>query len=175
MLVKEALHFTKYYDKVLFAISFIIVFWITQPSYAQMPAKTIPKFEFYKLNGQPFSQQQLTKGSKILFLFFDATCPHCQYEVQQFSLHYKDFKNIAFYFVSMDPKQQIEKFMDTYGKEFTGKQNVTILMDKNQEFISKFMPSQYPALYIYNSKHQLLKFWDTPVNVNQVLGVVYSN
>lgn len=144
--------------------------------FAQLvPAKIIPEFTFYKLNDLPFTQKQLKKEGKILFLFFDATCQHCQYETQQLAAHYQDFKNTSFYIVSMDKKQQIQNFINTYGKQFTGKNNVTVLMDPKREFIQKFMPSQYPALYIYNSNHHLLKSWDTPVSVDQVLSVIYTN
>jgi len=143
--------------------------------FAQLPpAKVIPDFTFYDLKDQPFSQNQITKNSKILFLFFDATCTHCQYETQLIGTHYKEFKNTAFYLVSMDVKPQIQKFMHTYGKQLEGKSNVTVLADVNRQFIQKFTPSQFPALYIYNKYKKLLKYWDTPVSIDQVLSVIYQ-
>jgi len=143
--------------------------------FAQLiPAKTIPEFTFYKLNGVSFTKKQLKKEGKVLFLFFDATCTHCQYEMQQIGAHYKYFQNTSFYIVSMDRKQQIENFMSTYGKELNGKNNVTVLMDTNRQFIQKFLPSQFPALYIYNSNYQLLKYWDTVGNIDQILNIIYT-
>lgn len=138
------------------------------------PAKSIPEFTFYTLNNIPFTQKQLKKEGKILFLFFDATCPHCQYEMQQIVGHYKDFINTSFYFVSMDKKQQIQNFINTYGKQLNGKNNVTILADPNRLFLEKFKPSQFPALYIYNAKYQLLKYWDTSANIDQVMSIIYA-
>lgn len=152
-----------------------MLFFPTDQVFAQLqPAKTIPDFEFYQLNDQPFTQKQLKKQGKILFLFFDATCPHCQYEMQQISSRYKDFKNTSFYIVSMDRKQQIESFMNMYGKALNGKNNVTLLIDTHYQFISRFTPAKFPALYVYNSTHQLLKYWDTSANVDEVLNVIYS-
>jgi len=156
-------------------ILIITLFFCANQLFAQPePAKSIPEFTFYTLNDLPFTQKQLKKEGKILFLFFDATCPHCQYEMQQIAAHYKDFINTSFYFVSMDKKQQIQNFINTYGRQLNGKNNVTVLADPNRQFLEKFKPSQFPALYIYNTKHQLLKYWDNSANIDQVMGVIYA-
>ena len=174
MLIKEA---SNKFKKT--ALSFYSAVWlftsIFQPVFAQLkPAAIIPDFTLYTMNDQVFTQKQLKKDSKILFLFFDATCPHCQYETQLISSHYKEFKNTAFYLVSMDKKSQIQKFVHTYGKALENKNNVTLLADANRQFIERFTPSQFPALYIYNKERKLLKYWDTPVSIDQVLGVIYQ-
>lgn len=174
MLVKEVSSNLK--QKIV-SFNLVILFLILTSNslFAQLiPAKTIPEFTFYKLTGEPFTQKQLKKEGKILFLFFDATCTHCQYEMQQIGTHYKYFQNTSFYIVSMDRKQQIENFMRTYGKELNGKNNVTVLMDTNRQFIQRFLPSQFPAVYIYNSNQQLLKYWDTVGNIDQILNIIYT-
>lgn len=174
MLIKEASANFKKMVRSFFCIV-LFLFCADDLVIAQLkPAQAIPDFSFYNLKDQLFTHKDLKKSNKILFLFFDATCTHCQYETQLIGSHYKDFKNTEFYLVSMDKKPQIQKFMDTYGKQLYGKNNVTVLADVNQEFIQKFTPSQYPALYIYNASQKLLKYWDTPVNIEQVLNVIYS-
>lgn len=174
MLIKEVS--SKLKQKIhSFNVVILLLVLASDPLFAQLvPAKTIPEFTFYKLTGEPFTQKQLKKEGKILFLFFDATCTHCQYEMQQIGAHYRYFQNTSFYIVSMDKRQQIENFMGTYGKELNGKKNVTVLMDTNRQFIQRFMPSQFPALYIYNANHQLLKYWDTPGNMDQILNIIYT-
>jgi len=172
--VKEVL--AKLWQKIIRPdILIITLFFCANQLFAQPePAKSIPEFTFYTLNDLPFTQKQLKKEGKILFLFFDTTCPHCQYEMQQIAAHYKDFINTSFYFVSMDKKQQIQNFINTYGRQLNGKNNVTVLADPNRQFLEKFKPSQFPALYIYNTKHQLLKYWDNSANIDQVMGVIYA-
>lgn len=157
-----------------FTILLILLFHADQILAQLQPAKVIPEFTFYTLKDQPFTRQQLKKEGKILFLFFDATCSHCQYETQLIASHYKDFKSTAFYLVSMDKKPQIQNFVHTYGKALEGKSNVTLLADVNRQFLQKFMPLQFPALYIYNQERKLLKYWDTPVNIDQILSVIYQ-
>ncbi len=174
MQVKEAsISITKSALKFFSAVLLLLITF--QSTIAQLkPAPVIPDFTFYTLIDQPFTQNQLKKNAKLLFLFFDATCPHCQYEMRLISSHYKDFINTAFYLISMDKKSQIQNFIHTYGKALEGKDNVTVLVDVNRQFIQRFMPSQFPALYIYNPNRKLLKYWDTPVNIDQVFSEIYK-
>ncbi|MGI4750607.1 MAG: peroxiredoxin family protein [Janthinobacterium lividum] len=163
-----------YLQLILFVFLTGLLFYPSR-AFAQLsPAQVIPNFTFYKIDGSIFGQKQLKKEGKILFLLFDVTCPRCQYEMQQLAAHYQDFTSTSFYFVSMDKKQQIQNFMTTYGKVFLGKNNVTVLADPNREFLQKFTPAQFPALYIYNADRKLLKYWDTSVNIDQVLRVIYA-
>jgi peroxiredoxin len=172
-MIKEASVLFK--QKSLCLILALVLFCGRNCLFAQLtPAKIIPDFIFYDLNGQSFTQKQIKSSNRILFLFFDATCTHCQYEMQLIGSHYNDFKKTDFYIISMDQKQQIQKFMATYGKQLYGKKNVTVLVDSNRQFIQRFLPSRFPALYIYNAKHQLLKYWDTSIDINEVLNVIYA-
>lgn len=83
-LIKEALQRCKQKIICLTVFSLMVAFSGNHVFAQAIPAKTIPDFTFYSLkNNQPFTQKQLRKEGKILFLFFDATCPHCQYEMQQ--------------------------------------------------------------------------------------------
>ena len=61
-------------------------------------------------------------------------------------------------------------FMQTYGKKINGKKNVMVLLDPNNEFMMKFAPKQYPAIYIY-SKGKLLKEFSGITNINEILAV----
>jgi peroxiredoxin len=126
------------------------------------------------MNNELFTQKQLQKSNRILFLFFDATCPHCQYETKLISSHYQEFKNTSFYLISMDKKPQIQNFVHQYAQVLEGKDNVTVLADRNRQFVERFTPSQFPALYIYGKDKKLLKYWDTPVGIDQIMSVIYQ-
>lgn len=173
MLIKKAFLTTKRAAQV--SVFVLLLLSEIQTVVAQLkPAQVIPDFAFYTMNNQLFTQKQLQKSNRILFLFFDATCPHCQYETKLIGQHYKEFKNTAFYLISMDRKLQIQNFVHQYAQPLEGQDNVTVLADVNRQFIEKFTPVQFPALYIYNKDRKLLKYWDTPVNIDQVLGVIYQ-
>ncbi|WP_423149150.1 TlpA family protein disulfide reductase [Rubrolithibacter danxiaensis] len=143
------------------------------PGFSQQPSGTIPDFTFYKLDNTPFTKKQLkNNGKKIMFIFFDITCSHCQEEITDIGKHYQSFKNVEFYMVSMDEVPGIRKFMGSYGKALNGKSNVTVLRDANREFIPRFQPDRYPALFLYTSQGKLIKFFSGEKSAASILKAV---
>lgn len=119
--------------------------------YAQKTPDTIPDFTFYKLDGSAFTKGQLQKGGPAIFILFDCGCEHCQRELVDIGNHFSDFKNVSFYLVTLDRKEEIEKFMNSFGRNLNGKSNVTLLQDKNMQFIPRFKPLRYPGIFIYSA------------------------
>lgn len=139
---------------------FVLLLLISAKAAAQVPAETIPDFTFYKLDKTPFSNKNLARNKMIFFIFFDATCSHCQHTVQALNTHYNELKKPAVYFVSLDKPAAINGFMNKYGKNFYGKKNVTLLQDAHTEFIVKFKPRKYPGLFLYSPQKKLLEYSD---------------
>lgn len=124
--------------------------------FAQKTPDSLPDFTFYKLDGTVFNRQQLIKGSHTIFILYDCGCEHCQRELIDIGKHYTEFRNVNFYLVTMDRKQEIDKFMLSYGRYLNGKPNVLLLQDKNMEFIPKFKPLRYPGIFVYSSAGKCL-------------------
>lgn len=138
-----------------YLIGFLLAFTFFSAS-AQTPATTIPEFQLYKADGLAFNRNQITPGKKTLIMFFDATCSHCQKTMQQLSAKYADLTKINIYLVSLDKHITMNYFMSQYGKNLIGKKNVLLLEDRDHIFIPLFLPSKYPALYLYSPKNQLV-------------------
>ncbi len=161
-----------------FARSIVLLFisvliFLSENSFAQLqPAKVIPEFTFYTMGGQTFTRKQLPTDKKIVIIYFDTTCEHCQKEITAIGNRFTEFKNAAFYFVSIEDPQQIGKFMNTYGKKLNGKKNVTVLRDYYKQFIVKFLPDQYPALFIYGPDKRLIKHFGGQHNINTIISAV---
>lgn len=120
-------------------------------AHAQKTPDTIPDFTFFKLDGSAFTRGQLQKNESSLFILFDCGCEHCQRELVDIGNHYADFKKVRLYLVTLDRKEEIEKFMNTFGRNLNGKSNVTLLQDKNMQFIPRFKPLRYPGIFIYSA------------------------
>jgi hypothetical protein len=153
--------------------SFLLLFLITAGSLsaiAQRPA-ILPEFRFSKLDGTAFTKKQVKTEEKSIIIYFDPTCDHCQGEITAIGKRYKEFKNTSFYLVSANPKTEVSTFMQTYGKLLKDKKNVTVLLDTKMEFIPKFSPTQYPAIYVY-SRGKLLKYFSGTTNVSDILAVI---
>lgn len=129
---------------------------------------SIPAFKFYKVkSGIGFTNEDITPGRNTVFVLFDPNCGHCQQEAGHMAKNYDKLKDINIYFVSMNDPALMTTFLDTFGKELSGKANVEVLYDRNQEFIQRFhIPKQFPANYVYGADGQLKTYWegDKPVD-----------
>ncbi len=141
--------------------------------YAQSgPAQVIPDFTFNRFNGQPFSRKDLVKNKKIIIVFFDVTCDHCQNELKAISEKFDNFKTAEFYLVSMDNVASIQSFMKKFAPKMNGRVNVTLLRDLNRQFIVRFRPIQFPATYVYGPNLKLIKYFGQNSKVADIINAV---
>jgi peroxiredoxin len=154
-------------------ILFVFVAFISLSSNAQStPAIKIPDFTFYKMDGKSFSKKDLTKSKKMVIIFFDITCDHCQNEIKAVSDRIEEFKKAEFYLVSMDKVPGIQLFMKRYAPKMNGRANVTLLKDLNREFIPRFMPVQYPATFVYGVDGRLIKYFGQNSKIADIVRTV---
>lgn len=154
----------------VFVLSGLIL--IQDISAQESPVKNIPEFTFLTLNGQSFTRNQLKRNKKLVIVFFDITCDHCQNELAGIGDHINEFKNSEFYLVSLNEVTGIKKFMSTYGKKLNGRSNVTVLRDFQNQFIVRFKPVQYPALYVFRPDFSLVKYFGQNSDVKEIIGTV---
>lgn len=154
-----------------FVIFLICLFTsLSSSAYAQPgPAKSIPDFTFYKMNGQPFSRKDITKSQKPLIIFFDVTCDHCQKELKAMSDRIEEFKKAQFYLVSMDNVPGIQSFMKRFAPKMVGRSNITLLTDLHKQFITRFMPVQFPATYVYGTDWKLIKYFGQNSKMSDII------
>lgn len=135
------------------------------------PIAQIPAFTFYKVkSGISFTNTDIPKGKKTVFILFDPGCSHCRTEAAALGKNYNSIKNVNIYFVSMNDPALMASFLETFAKELVGKPNIEVLYDKNQEFIQKFhVPKQFPANYVYTAENKLQTHWDGDKNINEII------
>jgi peroxiredoxin len=129
---------------------------------AQTPAKTIPDFTFFKPDKTVFTQKDVKSETLSFFIFFDVTCDHCQKAIKKINEHIGEFKKTSLYIITLDTPASVDQFLNTYGKNLLGKNNVTLLFDLKNQFIVRFGPHKYPSLFLYSLQKQLLLYDDNP-------------
>jgi peroxiredoxin len=134
---------------------------------AQVPAKKIPEFNFFRLDKSSFTNKDLQTGKMLFFVFFDCDCDHCQRAMQYLDQHYKEFKKTAIYLITLDDKEKISSFMSKYASKLYTQKNITILQDPKYDFINKFGPRKYPALFLYSEKKELMVYEDNEQNLSR--------
>ena len=132
---------------------------------AQHPAATVPDFTFFRFDKTTFTPKNLEQNKMLFFVFFDATCDHCQHAVQTISSHYSDLKNTMLYVISLDNQETMKSFMNKYGSNLINKKNVILLQDLNNQFISKFGPRKYPSMFLYSADKKLIIYNDNEENL----------
>lgn len=148
----------------------LFLFFINAASLvAQKPAATIPAFTFFKEDQSPFTKENLTKGTKSFFIFFDPGCDHCQRTVAQLDKRGKELLKPSIYFVTLDKPQGAKNFMQRYGKNLSQQKNVMMLYDVRYQFIPKFQPLKYPSMFLYNKQGKLLKYSDEEKEVGRLV------
>jgi len=158
------------YRQALVILFICLITSLSLNSYAQpAPAKSIPDFTFYKMNGQPFSRKDITKSKKPVIIFFDVTCDHCQKELKAMSDRIEEFKKAQFYLVSMDKAPEIQSFMSKYASKMVGRSNVILLRDLHKQFITLFMPVQYPATFVYDTDWKLIRYFGQNSKMSDII------
>ena len=140
---------------------------------AQSQSKFIPAFKFPKLDGTGvFSDTNLTSGKKALFIYYDVTCLHCQEAITTFNKSANSLKNISVYLITLENKQAALKFLSQCANPLYTMKNVTLLLDKSNEFITKFQPIKYPSMFLYSEKKKLELYSDEPKDVTKFLNLI---
>ena len=147
----------------------VLFFLISFRAYAQPPAETVPDFNFYKMDKTAFTNKNLEPGKLLFFVFFDSDCDHCQRAVLNINQYYAAFKKTDIYLISLDDQEKINRFMNRYGNNLKDKKNVTVLQDPQYEFMRKFRPRKYPALFLYSTDKKLLLYEDNEQNMFRFL------
>lgn len=146
----------------------ILVLFFAFGANAQQPAY-LPQFKFFKLDGKAYSNANINQSKKTLFILFDCTCEHCQREAKELNTAYSKFKNVNILMVTLDESISIQKFFGSYAPGLNLKPNVTVLQDKNKTFIPTFLPSKYPAMYLYSPAGKLLVYSNGDGGIKKVL------
>jgi hypothetical protein len=127
--------------------------------------ETIPEFTIFRKDTTSFTQKDLSEDKLLFFVFFDVSCEHCRYAIQQINKQYKSLKNINIHLITLDAPGQADAFLKKYGKNLLNKSNVMLFFDRKNEFIVKFKPRKYPSIFLFTPQKKLLLYDDNPNNL----------
>lgn len=134
---------------------------------------SVPEFTFLNMaDNTPVTRTSLAIQGNVVFVFFDTGCIHCRNEITAMGENFSQFKDATFYMVSQQDKAIITDFMNTYGLKMRDQPNVHVLLDSNYEFLAKFKPMEYPALYVYGPDRKLKAFMEGENSIDLVIAAV---
>jgi peroxiredoxin len=152
------------------------VLLMTCKTFAQTtPAKTLPQFEFSRLNQSTFTNKDLPAGKILFFMFFDSDCDHCQRAIHEIEQEYKCFQQTVICLVSLDDKNKINHFISGYAPRLKAQKNVVLLQDTKNQFIALFNPLRYPAMFLYSKDKKLIDYEDNELTVFRLVNTIRKN
>jgi peroxiredoxin len=113
----------------------------------------MPGFNITKTDGTKLAFKQLT--GKVMVVFFNPGCDHCQREAKLISEHKDVIKDYQVYFVSPEPMDSIAKF--SYDYKLVEK-NVHFGQGNAPEIINAVGPiTTVPTIFIYDKQQQVAR------------------
>jgi len=167
------LHLTGIFKmKLSFQIIILVTLFAGAAHAQQIPAQTLPDFEFSRMDKTRFTNKDLKKDKMIFFVFFDPVCEHCLRAIKSIDEQFKSFQNLSVYLISVDDKVKVNHFVNTYAPHLKAQKNVTLLQDNLSQFISKFKPYKYPAMFLYSTDKKLVVYEDNEETVFRFVNTI---
>ncbi|HVM86992.1 MAG TPA: hypothetical protein VMT76_02310 [Puia sp.] len=133
--------------------------------FSQIPAQVMPEFQFLKRDKTIFANKDVALGKMTFFGFFDVDCDHCQKAIKNIEQQYPYLRQVYMCLISTGAFDKMDGFLRKYAPALQNKRNVEVLQDNLNQFISKFKPYRYPAMFLYSSEKKLLDYEDNEESV----------
>jgi thiol-disulfide isomerase/thioredoxin len=131
---------------------------------------TLPAFKFYTLQNKPYTKDSLLQNQSTLFLFFNSTCEHCQYETEQILKVAGQLSNKNVLYISSQSIREIKAFDSIY--HLTNYPFIKLLRDSTNNFYKTFGTSMVPSSVIYNDKGMLMKTFKGEVKIEAIINAL---
>ena len=159
-------------NEIVRKIAFILVL-LSIVSQSRSQVKKLPEFSFTRMdNGASFTHNNITSGNKTFFIFFDTECPHCMQAISEYNDQEKSMNNINMIMITRDPKKDVIPFLKNFGPKLIIKKNVTVLSDKNNQFIARFLPRKFPSMFLFSKSNDLMLYSDEEKDIPKFLTLI---
>ena len=88
-------------------------------------------------------------------MFFNPDCEHCQKETKELLAYKEELKDIQIVMTSALPYKLIKDFYTEYN--IASMTNIKMGQDVNYTLGTKYHPTRYPAIYVYDAAGNLAK------------------
>ncbi len=103
---------------------------------------------------------------KVVLIFFQPDCDHCQREAKEISEHLESFSRYKVYFITTDNFDLIDQFAKDYN--LSGKANIHFSKTTLNEILNTVGQISAPSMFIYDNK-KLIKHLDGETPIAEIL------
>jgi thioredoxin-related protein len=135
------------------------------PLYKKFP--NIPPFSITKVpDSTKFAKADLKKNKEVLIMIFSPDCEHCQHETKELIKHMELFKKVQIVMCSPLDYKYLLKFYNEY--QLYQYPNITIGRDDTYILGSFYNIHNFPSIFLYDKKGELVKDYDGSVPVEKI-------
>jgi peroxiredoxin len=155
----------------LICCMFFLVFSVfAQKNKPVVPEKIakLPVFTVYKVNDSTaFTEKDLEKNKRTIFIYFGADCGHCMYFSRKLRDSIAQFENTQILMVSSSEFSKTRKFYEDQGLDKCS--IVTVGHDAKFFFPSHFDVRMFPSAYVYNKKGRFVKSFSNEISIQDLI------
>jgi thioredoxin-related protein len=107
-----------------------------------------------------------TLKGKVILIFFQPDCDHCQREAKQISENLGKFDTYKIYFTSTAPLDVMDKFATDYN--LSNQDNIYFAQTSLDEILRSVGPISAPSMFIYEDQ-KLVKHLDGETPIEEIL------
>lgn len=142
--------------------------------YSTLEQQTAKKLVQTKIQSTPVNVNLFTLDSTrfifplakpVVFILYNSTCEHCQYELSQINAEINSFNNIELIFLSSEPIPAIKQS----ALPFEGNRNVNFVKINPEDVFANFGTVRYPTILIYGTNGKLIKEFKGETKVEAIL------
>jgi peroxiredoxin len=117
--------------------------------------KIIPKVKLLLSDSSEYTLTKRNDNKKLILIYFNTSCEHCQYEAESIKLHIKQFEETNIVMMSSEPLSHISAFSRSKGLDkFT---NVTFTKIRSEDLSTTCGTLAIPHIFIYGADGILRK------------------
>ena len=155
---------------------FILCWCIFAVSHAQQDATAaalsniqhVPAFKIFTApDSTAFTNEELKKNKPVVVMFFNPDCEHCQKETKELLAYKEELKDIQIVMTSALPYKLIKDFYTEYN--IASMTNIKMGQDVNYKLGTKYHPTRYPAIYVYDAAGNLAKVFAGNIGVPAII------
>ena len=133
-------------------ISLLALLFTFTISHAQVSPETIPAFSILDINGETFTNEDMSSNTNSYIVYFNPECGHCETAFKTLNINAKalDLEHVTFYAVAANSKGITREFFDDIAPKLLELKNIKILLDEDFVFANAFQVGSYPTVYFYD-------------------------
>ena len=160
----------------------VVSCWLVTRTYQLYQAKketenhiqTLQHGCFESLNGGQICIDEFDPRKPTVIIYFHPECEHCQYEASEIGKNPERFGKVNTIMVTPDDSiKRVEVFAIKY--RLWEVDNLTILLDRKNQFKNQFGASIIPSVFIYGSDKKLLKMYKGEVQMKVIVQIIEGN